>query len=141
MIWRIKMNNTEKNKWQVRGAVLGIFLLGFLAGFLALNVYHRWADDKPRPANNRATIEQTFRQLSLTEAQQQEVRGIFDDARSQMREMRKENAARRRDVRRNTDERLQKVLSAEQWQQFQQIRSASSGGTRRGSDGNGSPRE
>ena len=126
------MNTTEKNKWQVRGAILGIFLLGFLAGLLALNVYNNWLGEPPRRPNNRGSVEQTLQQLNLTDSQQQEVRGIFDEARNQMREMRKENAARRRDVRRATDERLQKVLNAEQWRQFQQLRKA----TRRGGGDN-----
>ena len=126
------MNNREKNKWQVRGAVLGIFLLGFLAGALALNVYNNWSNDDSRPANGRANLEQTFEQLQLTEAQRAEVRGIFGELRNQLREMRKENAERRREARRQTDERLQKVLTAEQWEQFQQIRSAAANDSRRG---------
>jgi len=118
------MNTTEKNKWQVRGAVLAIFLLGFLAGLLALNVYQNWAGgDAPR-TNNRANIQQTLEQLGLNETQQSEVRGIFDEARNQMRDMRRENQERRREVRRRTDERLQKILTPEQWQQFQEIRNA-----------------
>ena len=33
------MNNVAKNRWQVRIAALIIFVLGFTAGILALNVY------------------------------------------------------------------------------------------------------
>jgi Spy/CpxP family protein refolding chaperone len=125
------MDNTNKNKWQVRGAVLGIFLLGFLAGLLTLNFYHKWSDNEPRQMNNRTGLEQTFERLQLTEEQQSQVRGIFDEARNQMREMRKESIGRRRELRRQTDERLQKVLNSEQWQQFQQIRNESQRGVAR----------
>ena len=34
------MENKEQRKWQIRGAVLLIFLLGFLAGALTLNIYY-----------------------------------------------------------------------------------------------------
>ena len=43
------MDSTNKSKWRVRGAAVVIFVLGFAAGSLALNVYKRWA----RPADSR----------------------------------------------------------------------------------------
>ena len=33
------MNNVTRNRWQVRVAAVIIFVLGFTAGILALNVY------------------------------------------------------------------------------------------------------
>ena len=36
------MNTIQKGKWQVRVAALLIFVIGFAAGALALNVYKRW---------------------------------------------------------------------------------------------------
>jgi biopolymer transport protein ExbB/TolQ len=111
------MNRIDKNKWQVRGAVLGIFLLGFLAGMLALNFYNSRSDERPN-------LERLFEQLQLDEAQQKEVRGIFEEAGGQMRQLRREHAERRREIRRQTDERLQKTLSPEQWREFEQIRNA-----------------
>lgn len=117
------MDNKDKNRWKVRGAVLAIFLLGFVAGLLAFNVYYKWSDNKPRQSNNQNRLEQTFERLQLDESQKSQVRGIFNDARAQIQEMRKADSLRRKEVRRQTDERLQKVLNDNQWQQFQQIRS------------------
>lgn len=127
------MENREKNKWKVRGAVLAIFLLGFVAGILALNVYHKLSNGGQRQTDGRGgeRIEQIFERLALTEAQQAEIRGVFDSTRIEMREMRRADAERRKDVRRRTDERLQKILTPEQWQQFQQIRNEG-GGSKRG---------
>ncbi len=36
------MDYIAKNKWQIRGAAAIIFVLGFTAGILALNVYRGW---------------------------------------------------------------------------------------------------
>jgi Spy/CpxP family protein refolding chaperone len=130
MIWRIEMDIKEKNKWQVRGAVLIIFLLGFVAGLLALNAYHGLSADNPPRRDGETRLQQTFERLGMTEAQQAEARTIFNEARTQMQEMRKENASRRKEVRRQTDERLQKVLTPEQWQEFQEIRADAAGARR-----------
>ncbi|HLA96656.1 MAG TPA: hypothetical protein VK612_13110 [Pyrinomonadaceae bacterium] len=119
------MENIDKSRWKVRGAVLSIFLLGFIAGLLALNIYNNWSGDRNRQASRRDRIEQTFKQLNLTEEQQSDVRIIFNDTRSQLQEMRRENTERKSEIRRKTDEGLQKVLIPSQWQQFQQIRSGS----------------
>lgn len=116
------MNNTEKNKWSIRGAVILIFLLGFIAGILAINAYHGLTARPSQQLNRRDRLEQTIERLNLSDRQKAEVRGIFDDARAQMQAMRRENSPRVREVRRQTDERLQKVLTSEQWEQFQQIR-------------------
>jgi hypothetical protein len=126
------MENRDKNKWKVRGAILAIFLLGFLAGTLALNVYNNYTGGgrTPQP-NGRQRIEQFFERLQLNEAQQTEVREIFNDARTQMQEMRRKNEEHRREMRRQTDERLQKVLTPEQWEQFQQMRNESGDRQRR----------
>jgi Spy/CpxP family protein refolding chaperone len=119
------MEDIDKRRWKVRGAVLAIFLLGFVAGLLALNVYNNWLGGETRQTSRRDRIEQTFKQLNLTDEQQSDVRTIFNDTRSQLQEMRKENAERRSELRRKTDEGLQKVLTPSQWQQFQEVRSQS----------------
>lgn len=117
------MDTRDKNKWLVRGAVLAIFLLGFVAGILTLNVYKNLYDGSRGHSRELERVEQVFEQLSLTETQQAEVRSVLDDARNQIREMRRIDSQRKRDIRRQTDERLQKILTPEQWQTFQQSRS------------------
>lgn len=118
------MDNNEKEKLRIRGAVLGIFLLGFIAGIFSLTIYHNWLSAKPS-LDRQARFEQTVERLKLNEEQKLKVRGIFDFARTQMQTIRQENAPRVREIRNQTDEQLQKVLTAEQWQEFQQIREAS----------------
>src|SRR5215510_3090946 len=103
------MNNVTKNRWQVRVAATIIFVLGFTAGILALNVYRGWAHRGPGPDGNR--FDQLAERLQLTADQKPKVQEIFSDTREQLRV-----------VRRQADGRLQTVLTPEQWQQFQRIR-------------------
>ena len=101
------MNNVTKNRWQVRVAAVIIFVLGFTAGILALNVY-RGVLRRGEPGNR---FDNLANRLNLTADQKTKVQQIFSDTREQI-----------RTVRQQTDERLQTVLTPEQWQQFQKLR-------------------
>jgi Spy/CpxP family protein refolding chaperone len=113
------MDSNTRSKWQVRLAVLIIFVVGFIAGGLAMNIYR----DRHRPprAGGRGGFEQMLDKLDLTQDQRTQVNEIFEDARKQLTELRKESEPRFREVRKNTDDRLQAVLTAEQWEQFKQM--------------------
>lgn len=109
------MNNVAKNRWQVRIAAMIIFVLGFTAGILALNVYRRL--DR---GNNR--MDELAERLQLTAEQKTKVQEIFSDTREQLRAARREMEPKMAEIRRQADGRLQTVLTPEQWQQFQRIR-------------------
>ena len=111
------MNNIAKNRWQVRIAAAIIFVLGFTAGILALNIYRGLARD-----DGRDRFEQVSRRLNLTADQKTKVQQIFGDTRDQLRALRRESEPRMTDIRRQADERLQQVLTPDQWQQFQRLR-------------------
>lgn len=113
------MDSRARSKWQVRLAVLTLFVVGFIAGGLAMNLYRsgQWS---PR-SGGRGAFEHMLDRLNLTEDQRTQVSRIFEDARNQLIELRKESEPKFRDVRKNTDERLQAVLTPEQWGQFQQM--------------------
>ncbi|MEK6323129.1 MAG: periplasmic heavy metal sensor [Acidobacteriota bacterium] len=115
------MDSNAKSKWQVRLAVLLLFVVGFIAGGLAMNIYRsrQWS---PR-ASSRGGFEQMLDRLNLTQDQRTQVSGFFEDARKQLTELRKESEPKFREVRKNTEERLQSVLTPEQWEQFQQMTS------------------
>ena len=110
------MNNVAKNRWQVRIATVIIFVLGFTAGILAVNVYRRW-DRGPR---NR--IDELAERLELTADQKTKVQEIFGDTREQLRAARQEMEPRMAEIRRHADGRLQTVLTPEQWEKFQRMR-------------------
>jgi Spy/CpxP family protein refolding chaperone len=114
------MDSNVRNKWQVRLATLIVFVIGFIAGGLAMNIYRgpQWSSSR---ANARGGFEQMLDKLNLTQDQRAQVNGIFEDARKQLTELRKESEPKFREVRKNTDARLQTVLTPEQWEQFQQM--------------------
>jgi Spy/CpxP family protein refolding chaperone len=112
------MNNVTKNRWQVRVAATIIFVLGFAAGVLAMNVYRGWARNGPP----RDRFEQMAEQLQLTADQKTKVQEIFTDTREQLRAVRRESEPKVNEIRRQADGRLQTVLTPEQWEKFQSIR-------------------
>ena len=112
------MNNVAKNKWQVRIAAAIIFVLGFTAGILALNVYRGLARNGG-PGNR---FEELSNRLQLTPEQKTKVQEIFSDTREQLRAVRMETEPKVNEIRRQADGRLQTVLTPEQWQQFQKIK-------------------
>lgn len=125
------MDTTNKSKWQVRVAAIVIFLLGFAAGALALNVYKRsgrGVGETARP--NR--FERMLDTLQLSADQKTQVQQILSDTRAQLQALRKESEPRVVEIRRQADERLQKVLTPDQWKQFQRERDAMRGRGRRG---------
>jgi Spy/CpxP family protein refolding chaperone len=126
------MNDVAKNRWQVRIAAMIIFVLGFAAGILALNVYRGLA----RNALPRDRFEQLAERLDLNADQKTKVQQILGDTREQLRALRRESEPRVNEIRSQADARLQEVLTPEQWQKFQTIRHEMRG--RRG--GRGGPR-
>jgi Spy/CpxP family protein refolding chaperone len=126
------MNEVAKNRWQVRIAAMIIFVLGFAAGILALNVYRGLA----RNTTPRDRFEQLAERLDLNADQKTKVQQIFGDTREQLRALRRESEPRVNEIRGQADARLQEVLTPEQWQKFQTIRHEMRG--RRG--GRGGPR-
>ena len=123
------MNNIIRNRWQVRVAAAIIFVLGFTAGILALNIYRGLVR-----ADGRDRFEQLSERLNLNSDQKTKVQQILSDTRDQLRALRRESEPRVDEIRRQADERLKQVMSEEQWQQFQNMRNE------RGRRGRGGPR-
>jgi Spy/CpxP family protein refolding chaperone len=113
------MNNIAKNRWQVRVAAGIIFVLGFVSGILALNVYRAWARNSMTPSDR---FEEMSRQLQLNEDQKTKVKQIFNDTREQLRALRQEAEPKVIDIRKQADDRLVQVLTPEQWKKFQVLR-------------------
>lgn len=126
------METTQKNKWQVRLAALLVFVLGFAAGALAFSAYRGWS--RSRAASPRhERFEKMLDGLQLSNEQRTEVHKILTETRDQLHALRKESEPRFDTIRQQADERLQKVLTPEQWKQFQQERDSMRG--RRGGRG------
>jgi len=103
------MENNTRSKWQVRLAVTVIFLLGFAAGMLTLNVYRRWV--RPAgPGRGDDRFEQMSARLQLNSDQKTKVQQVFGDTREQLRALRKDSEPRVAEIRKQTDQRLQQIL-------------------------------
>jgi hypothetical protein len=109
------MNITTKNRWQVRVIAAIIFALGFTTGILAVNLYRSLA----RNVTPRDRFEQLSDRLKLNVDQKTKVQQIFSDTREQLKALRKDSEPKVADIRRQADEKLQQVLTPEQWKQFQ----------------------
>ena len=113
------MDYVTKSRWQVRLAALVIFLLGFTAGILALNVYRSWARNA-EPRGDR--FERLSERLQLNAEQKTRVQQIFGETREQLRTLRKESDTKVGEIRQHADENLQQVLTPQQWQEFQKVK-------------------
>lgn len=117
------MNKTlVANKWQVRLVVLLVFLLGFIAGALALSAYQKRYPGGETRYSSRRQFERVIDDLQLTGDQRQQVEKILGDMRAQLMAVRKESLPRYGEIRQQADLQLQLVLSAEQWAQFEKAR-------------------
>lgn len=126
------MDETAKRKWQVRGAALALFLLGFAAGLLALNYVNA---HRSGPGRDRYAL--MSERLNLTSEQKTEVERILSETRAQIHALQRESFPKMREVRAQADARLQSVLTPDQWREFQRLRSEGRGGGRRGRGGPG----
>ena len=114
------METSVKNKWQIRLAVLLIFAIGFVAGALTLNVY-RARQSANAPDGRRSHFERVMAQLNLTPEQREKVKAIFDEARAQLADIRRESGPKFHEVREQSHARLREVLTPEQWEQFEKL--------------------
>ncbi len=128
------MDRVRKTSWLVRAAALGIFVLGFAAGALAPSVYRAWVRDGTRVGRGDRFDEMT-RNLNLSPEQKTQVQQIFGETRTQLEALRNETEPRYAEIRRLADERMQKVLTPEQWEQFRQSRRENRQRGRRGRGG------
>jgi Spy/CpxP family protein refolding chaperone len=114
------MDTANRDKWRVRAAALVIFLLGAAAGTLAPHAYHGWLMHEDAQA--RPNFRDVFDRLQLNADQKTQVQQIFNDTHEQLRVLHRDSEARVAEIRQQADERLQKVFTPEQWQQFQRAR-------------------
>lgn len=115
------METAGKSKRQLRLAAIVIFVLGFAAGALSINAYRVWARHKAEQSR-RGGFDEMLDRLQLSAEQKTQVHQILGETREQLQALRKESEPRVSEIRQRTDERLQKVLTPEQWKQFQQQR-------------------
>jgi Spy/CpxP family protein refolding chaperone len=128
------MDDGNKKKWQLRLLTVLIFVLGLAAGALAMNAYNRWR----HPSQRQDRFEKLLDSLQLNDDQKKQAHEVLNDTRSQLVALRRESEPRVADIRKQADERLQKIMTPEQWNRFQQERDKLRR-ERRGRDNDGTP--
>jgi Spy/CpxP family protein refolding chaperone len=118
------MDKLKRNTWLVRAAAVAIFVLGFAAGALAPRAYRAWVRGGSQEVR-ADPVKGMSDELKLTPEQETQVRQIFGDTRAQLQALRKESEPRFAEIRRQADEHMRQVLTAEQWEQFQKSRDES----------------
>ncbi|RMG05369.1 MAG: hypothetical protein D6735_05485 [Acidobacteria bacterium] len=115
------METKDRLTWKIRLAAFSVFLLGFVAGGLAFNIYNTWLAREKRITKDEK-YERIFDQLNLSEDQKIEVRRIIAETREEVQALRKDTEPRMREIRMRASEKFQRVLTPEQWEKFQRLR-------------------
>jgi Spy/CpxP family protein refolding chaperone len=104
--------------------VLGIFVLGFGLGALAMDLYEgrRIAAGPPPPRTAReAESERLKRELSLTEDQSRQVNQILEETRNEFMQFRNDTRPRFEEIRNRSRNRIRAALTPEQQAKFDQL--------------------
>lgn len=115
------MENNSKFNWQVRTAALSVFMLGFIAGALALNGYQVWFGGAAPPTKQQQ-YQKVFEQLSLTDSQKVEIQKIVGDMRQEIQNVKKGNDPQFQEIRSRSNEKFKQIMTPEQWEKFQKLR-------------------
>jgi Spy/CpxP family protein refolding chaperone len=111
-------NEALNSRWKVSIAALLVFALGFLAGALSLNVIRKRSDH-----SRRDRFERLVKRLELSDQQRVQVEQVFAETRQKIEALRKESEPGIEEIRRQADERLKRVLTPEQWNRFEVVKS------------------
>ncbi len=121
-------DNINKNK--ARLVVLTIFIVGFAAGLLSMNLYDRLRGNKP-PENGKPQdyiIRKMEDRLDLTSDQEGKIRSILNETFEQYGQIRKEMEPKLKEyeprfieVRKKSRERMREVLSEKQMPEFEKM--------------------
>jgi len=111
------MNQNSKSIWKIRILVSSIFILGVIAGAGGFYSYSTWISPN-REISRREKYQEVFNKLGLNEQQRTEVDKIIGELREKLSALRAEAQPRVQQIRAENDEKLQKVLTLEQWSKF-----------------------
>jgi Spy/CpxP family protein refolding chaperone len=113
------MDRENTFNWKVRIATLGIFLLGAIAGALALNAYQIWFGGASNTTRHQR-FEKVLDQVELSDTQRADFQKIMNETREEYKNLPASPAVE--GIKQRADEKVKKVLTTEQWEKFQRLR-------------------
>lgn len=121
------MDTETKSVWKIRLLTTMVFFLGAVAGVVGTYSLESWFPAAKKPTK-RERYEEAFSRLGMDDVQRAEVDRIIGDLRQRLVQLRQDAEPKVQEIRTESDARLQKVLTPEQWTRFQaerdQIRQA-----------------
>lgn len=86
------MESKTSSQAKARLVIAVVFVIGFAAGALSLNLYQRFTSNAPVDPHDRAGvfIQRIDEKVSLSDAQKTQIRQILDNSREKYEEIRKE---------------------------------------------------
>lgn len=111
------MNSDKKGILQIRLIALSIFVFGVVAGVGGLYSYQSIFSPGKQPSI-RERYQEAFNRLDMNSEQTREVEEIVAELKKKLSALRMEAQPRVQEIRSESDAKLQKVLTKEQWDQF-----------------------
>ncbi|MEK6286582.1 MAG: hypothetical protein AABO57_12650 [Acidobacteriota bacterium] len=125
------MESRPNSQTKARFIVLSVFVIGFAAGALSLNLYQSLTGSSkkdPRRGGAEFLIKRMDEEVGLTSDQQDQIKKILDETTDKYREIRKDMEPRIKDfepkfnaVRQESRDRIRTLLSPEQLPKYEEM--------------------
>ena len=111
------MDSEKKSIFQIRLIAVSIFVFGVITGIGGLYSYQSIFSPATQPTM-REKYQEAFSKLDMTPEQRTEVQKIVGQLKEKLSALRAEAQPRVQEIRAESDAKLQKVLTPEQWEKF-----------------------
>ena len=125
------MESKSNSQSKARVIVVSVFVIGFAAGALALNLYQQLTASKGKDGPRNGTevlIRRMNEKVGLSSDQQEQIKKILDETNDKYREIRKDLEPRIKDfeprfngVRQESRDRIRALLTSEQLPKYEQM--------------------
>jgi hypothetical protein len=125
------MDSNTNSRTKARVIVVSVFVIGFVAGALALNLYQRLtsSSNKDMPRNGTEFLVRRMNdRVGLSSEQQEQIKQILDETNDKYRDIRKDMEPRIKDfeprfntVRQESRDRIRTLLTPDQLPKYEQM--------------------
>ncbi|HLG18054.1 MAG TPA: hypothetical protein VJH03_26670 [Blastocatellia bacterium] len=115
------MESRATSKTKAGFVVLAIFVIGFAAGGLSMNLYLRAGGPGPRGNPREFILKKMTDELALAPEQREQIGAVLDETFSRYSEIRKEMEPRMTAVRQQGREKIRAILTPQQVPKFEEM--------------------